>query len=160
MNKKLDTMLYEAEGRYLSDEESARLQSWAGTLEDRLECMRAVERVETEVVNDVVNEVFRIHPEFESRFHQARERGVRDIGMVLRYCVMAMLREDEEMLKERMLYWFVTIAWANGLGPYMDTTYKALPRRLERSLDRQHIEMLAPYLRTVHNVMTSASRAA
>jgi hypothetical protein len=158
MNTQLDTMFSEAEGRYLESSEEARLVAYAASVPSRLEAMRAVQAAETRIIDETLEEVWARHPAFESRHAMAREKARRDMTLVLRYAAMAMLRDDEEMFKERLLYWLVTILNANNMGAVIDTAYRALARRAETHLATQHMEWMAPYLRLAHTILTSSGR--
>jgi hypothetical protein len=158
MNQQLDTMFSEAEGRYLDSTEEARLMVYASSVPTRLECMRAVQAAESAIVEDAIADVWQKHPHFESRHAMAREKARRDMTLVLRYSALAMVRDDETLLSERLLYWLATILNANNMGPVIDTAYRSLALRSESHLAAPHLALMAPYLRLAHSVLTSASR--
>ena len=154
MNHTLENMLIEAEGRYLSPEESRQLLKYAASLELRLAAMTALEKIEPKIVDEVLAIVWQRHPEFERAHHQAKERCRRDVTLVLRYCAQAMLREDEQFLQDKMLHWLHTILHSFHFGKVIETTYRALPQRVEANLSAQYHQLLAPYLTLTMETLT------
>lgn len=154
MNTRFDQMFTQAEGRYLSAEEIGRLKSYAASVEARLQAMAAIEQAEARIVSETLDEVWRQHPDFAQRHHMSREKCTRDVTLVLRYCTLAMVQDDETFLTDKLLHWMRTILHAFKFDGSIDTTYRALPRRAEANLDPRHIRLLEPYLRLTHQILT------
>ncbi len=157
MNTEIKEMFSDAEGRYLEADESQKLKQFAQSLQSRLETMEAVKAAEKAIVSETLDAVWETHPEIESRYTKARENCTRDVTLVLRYCAMAMVREDMTFLRDKMLYWLRTILQAFQFGPILDTTYRVLPRRVEAHLTPGQVQLLAPYLKETHRVLTKES---
>lgn len=158
MNTQLDSMLSDAEGRYLEVGEESRLLAYSMSVPHRIEAMKAVQANESKIIDETLEEIWARHPQFDSRHAMAREKARRDITLVLRYAALAMVRDDQTMFSERLLYWLTTILNAHNMGPVIDTAYRALARRSEAHLATQHLELMAPYLRMAHTILTSAGR--
>ena len=157
MNTEIKSIFSEAEGRYLEDQEAAVLNRYASTLSGRLEAMEAVRSKEKAIVEETVEAVWRKHPEVETKWSNARQTTIRDITLVLRYCTMAMVRDDMEFLRDKLLYWMRSILQAFQMGPILDTAYRALPRRVEAHLSPGYVKLLAPYLKETHRILTKES---
>lgn len=158
MNSQLETMLTEAEGRYLSTGEEAKLTVYMDSLPRRMAAMRAVEAAEGELISRTLNDLYGAHPDYKDRYQSFSKKAERDITLVLRYCTLAMVRDDETMLAERLLYWLNTIFTAFNFGAALDTAYRALARHTEAVLPAEHVELLAPYLRLAHQIITQPAR--
>lgn len=158
MNTQLDTMFAEAEGRYLQGAEERALLDYADSVARRVEAMRAVEKAESKIVEETLTAVWSRHPDFEHKHAQARDRGRRDITLVLRYATLAMVRNDETVLSERLLYWLATILAANNMAAVVDTCYRTLALRTEANLSPEHTALMAPYLRLAHTILTQSPR--
>lgn len=156
MNHRFDHMLTEAEGRYLTAEESRLMVKYASSLELRLAAMNALEKVEEKIVDEVLTVVWQKHPEFERAHHQAKDRCRRDVTLVLRYCATAMLRDDDKFLEEKLLHWLHTILHSFHFGDVIATTYRALPQRVEANISAQYNQLLAPYLKLTMETLTRA----
>lgn len=154
MNKEMTAMFSEAEGRYLEGEEAQKLLQFASSLNARLETMEAVQAAEDRIVGETIEEVWSAHPGFERKHDKAGARCTRDVTLVLRYCAMAMVRQDMKFLRDKLLYWLRTILQSFHFGEVIDTTYRMLPRRVEHHLTPGQVKLLAPYLKEAHRVLT------
>jgi hypothetical protein len=154
MNSRFETMFAEAEGRYLNPDEVARMTSYTESLGARLSAMKAIEAVEAKIIDEVIDEVWRKHADFERRHVDARDKARRDITLALRYCALAMVRDDETFLTDKLLYWMRTILQAFHFGKVIDTTYRSLIERSSAHLDPRHFRLVEPYLRLTHQVLT------
>lgn len=154
MNSDIREMLSDAEGRYLEPEEQTVLMEYANSLEQRLIIMRDVQATENEIVESVVETVVDKHPEAIERHQQMRDKTARDVAMVLRYCVLAMVKDDPEYLEDQVLHWFRNVVVeAFEMTDYVDTAYATLIDEVERRLEPDDFQMLAPYLRMTHSIL-------
>lgn len=154
MNAKMMELMTEVEGRYLTTEEVQRVEAYFEGFRKRIAAMRAIEAKEATIVRETIDEVWDKHPDFHTRHHAAREKAVRDVTLTLRYCTQAMVREDEEFLAEKLLFWLRTILRSFNMGQVIDTTYRTLARKAEQHLEREHLELIGPYLRQTHRLLT------
>ena len=154
MNSRFESMFADAEGRYLAADEIQRMTSYTETLGARLAAMKAVEAAEDKIVEEVIDEVWKKHADFERRHVEARAKAKRDITLALRYCALAMVRDDDTFLTDKLLYWMRTILQAFHFGPVIDTTYKALLLRSQAHLDARHFRLMEPYLKLTHQILT------
>lgn len=154
MNAYLNQMFSDASGRYLDRDEVAKLNEFARSLPVRMKAMQMVEQAEEAILEDTINEVFRKHPDFASKHMHARDKCRRDVGYVLRYCAMAMVRNDIDGLKERLLFWLQTILHSFEFKDTIDTTYRTLLVSCERHLPEKYFDLIAPYLRLTHRILS------
>lgn len=154
MNTRFESMFADAEGRYLSQDEIQRVTTYTESIGARLAAMKAVEAVEAKIIEEVIEEVWKKHADFERRHVDAREKAKRDITLALRYCALAMVRDDDSFLTDKLLYWMRTILQAFHFGQVIDTTYRALIVRTQAHVDARHFRLIEPYLKLTHQILT------
>ena len=74
----------------------------------------------------------------------------RDMALVLRYCATAMLLQDEELLKDRLLYWMQNIMLALKNQRVNDFVYRALQKSVQENLPKENANLLLPYIAIAH----------
>jgi hypothetical protein len=80
------------------------------------------------------------------------DRCQRDMTLGLRCCALAMLLQDEEMLKDRVLYWQQNIFRAMQLN-YQG--YKFLWQAVKSQLPGEQAAFFSPYMKLAHEMMTA-----
>ncbi|TNE49175.1 MAG: hypothetical protein EP343_12910 [Deltaproteobacteria bacterium] len=159
MNTTLEQIFADAEGRYLQNAELEALSQYTQSIPKRMQAMKAIEKVEGPILQEVINEVWRKHPDFESRYGMSREKCTRDVGYVLRYCTLAMLRDDTTFLTEKLLYWMRTVLHAFEFNDTINTTYSALMQQAEKFCKAEHYQMIHPYLELTHRILTTPAES-
>jgi hypothetical protein len=133
-------------GAYLTPEDQQRALLIAGTLPQRFALMRRVESFETELIEDVVNDVWRTMPSMDTLYFDARNRATRDITLVLRYCVLAMVKDDARYLDENLLRWLKAILHSLDLREAADISYRTLAQHLARRLNEAEYALVEPFV--------------
>lgn len=147
MNSEIKAMLLACEGRYPTKAEQALLRDWAGKLEGRLVALEEIRQREEAIVGQTIDEVLRAYPDFEKKYKDARQSCARDLTLVLRYCVQALLRGDPHYLEDSLLTWMATILRGVGFtGQFVEDTYRTLQKIAMRELSPGTGEMLRPFL--------------
>lgn len=147
MNQDIQTMLTACEGRYPTRAEQAMLRDWASRLDARLSAVEEIHLREEAIVSTAIDEVLRAYPDLEKRVKSARQSGVRDLTLVLRYCALALLRGDAKYLEDSLLTWMATILRGIGFAPaFITDTYQTLIRIAARELSPPTMEQLRAYL--------------
>lgn len=159
MNPTIEEMMDEARGRYLEPAEQSALIDYAETLEERLAAMRAVEEHEQQMVDEAVEKMFAEHPDAASRHEFVEEKAKRDMILVVRYCALAMIRDDVEALDQQLLHWFATIVDAFEMRDLLETSYLALIEAADSRLDEQDFDWIAPYFQRVVDRLGVKERA-
>jgi hypothetical protein len=106
-----------ATGRYPTYEEEQQCMEWAESLPDRLRAANLLASKEAEIVRDAIDEMKPMYPRFAAQHERAYEKGARDLGLLIRYAVQAMVVDDVEMPKDKMFVWYGTIIRSLGLTP-------------------------------------------
>lgn len=146
MTPETRNILKAAEGRYLSSDEAKALLDDARSLERRLAIMRAVEQREAVIVRQAIDKAFSRFPKFYQERPRAQEKCERDVALTLRYCALAMLTRDPEMLREKLLYWMKTILKSLEFDEITRFTYESLDEAIKKNLPPADAEEMSRYV--------------
>lgn len=161
MNRQLIEMLNTAEGRYLNTAEQAAMREFVIGLEPRLTAMAEISTKESTIVERTVKDVFAAYPDIEKKYKEAYKSCVRDETLVLRYCTMAMLRNDPQYLNDTLLTWMATILKGVGLAPhFIQDTYKTLALNAGKELSPATGKLLQPFIMQCAAVLGGVTPAA
>lgn len=109
MNKKISKLIYDADGRYLTPQECKLITDFASGFQGRFAAAREVEEHEEKIVTTAIATTRSAYPNFEN-FHEAGySKCFRDMQLVLRYNVQAMVFCDVDGMNDKVLYWLRTI---------------------------------------------------
>lgn len=146
MTPEIREIMKAAEGRYLSPEEARIVLDTSRDVERRLGIMRAVEQREAAIVRQTIEKVFLKFPRFYQERPGAQEKCERDVALTLRYCALAMLHRDPEMLKEKLLYWMRSILKSLEFNEITRFTYETLGETLRKQLGAAEAEEMSKYV--------------
>ncbi|NKI36351.1 hypothetical protein HFP89_14365 [Wenzhouxiangella sp. XN79A] len=170
----------DAEARHLTEDELSiyrrLLPDWA----ERADAAKAAYAVEADVVSDAINRIFEVYP-YAEKHKLAPEKCVRDATNVSTYAIQAMLMNDNQWYKDKLLFWLKTILQAfnfpgrvkpkesvlfgsnedaeriNGLPDGLQSlyeTYLLMDRNYQQSLDEPHYLLLKPHVEIVREILT------
>lgn len=122
MDSEVENLLRAAEGRFPSVEESRRMLVIARSYERRLAVCVALEAKESVIARRATELTMAKYPKFRER-HMADEKSMRDMSLVLRYVAHSLLRNDEEFLREKLLYWMQGVFASKGFGEVTRSAY-------------------------------------
>ena len=151
MNTQLIEMLQAADGRYLTREEQQTMLRWSEGLSARFQAATFIAAKEDVMVKEVIELLKAKYPNM-GRYHaDGWEKGYRDMQLVLRYMVRAMILEDVQDLDDKLLYWFRTILRAVNLTPkFIKDAYELLRQVCQRQLPADVFQRLDPVI--VHTI--------
>jgi|AFSR01.1.fsa_nt_gi hypothetical protein len=107
----LANMFRQAEGKYFTDAEFAKLESLYPNLKTHIEAAKDVRAKETGIVGRSVKEIYTMYP-YEQYHEHATAKCVRDARYVLSYATLAMLADDPQWFENKLLIWMKTILQA------------------------------------------------
>jgi Phycobilisome protein len=150
----LEALVDGADGSYANKQDLRKLEhvmfSWA----ERKEAYLAIEAKETAIIDRAIKSLQ------DGRFFQEQamnelgiERCRRDMTLGLRSYSLAMLLQDEEMLKDRFLYWQKNILQAMGFQQYQG--YKFLLESVYVELPKQQADLLMPYIKLAQDAIAA-----
>jgi Phycobilisome protein len=148
----LENVLERADGTYVSAQDLQLLDRALSSWKSRKDAYNAVQENEDEIIQAAViamrsGDRFDLKPMDDLGV----DRCQRDMAMGLRCCALAMLLQDEEMLKDRVLYWQQNVFQAMKLNY---EGYRFLRNAVKSQLSGEHAALLGPYLLMAHEMMS------
>ena len=134
-------------GEYFSAEELARLGAEDPSMAPRIEAASRAQIAEKVVLDRVIPATLRKF-DFRKSFEYGEDKCYRDVGAVYRWCVFAMLCDDQTMLENKLLIWMGIIVRSlnfPGGSESIRFCYKLLRREMNAALGAPHASMLDPY---------------
>ena len=112
----LETLLEGAEGSYASTRDLRNLEHVMSSWSERKEAYLAVQANEESIIDRAMVMMQQGKPIQNNPV--TIEYCRRDLTLALRYYALGMLMQDEQMLKERFLYWQKNVLQAMGFHNY------------------------------------------
>jgi len=146
MHPKLEAIFNEAESRYLKPEELKIISQYVESLPSRLETYQQLRDKELEIMQAVASQL-------EAQLPQAKtsdlERSLKNAMLMLRYCGMAMLLNDESFVKERLLGWLDVMVETYNSAENENKLYRLLVQQLSQVMSKEQLTLLKPSLTIV-----------
>ncbi len=143
MHPKLEAIFKEAESRYLKPEELKIISQYVESLPSRLETYQQLRDKELEIIQAVASQL-------EAQLPQAKttdlERSLKNAMLMLRYCGMAMLLNDESFVKERLQGWLDGIVETYNTSQIETKLYRLLWQQLSKVVSKEQLSLLKPSL--------------
>ncbi len=154
MHPQIESVFDEAENRYLKPEELTALTQYVSSLPGRLEAYRAMRDRELEIMQAVADKLVADMPNEST---ETLERSIKNALLVLRYCAMGTLMNDEEFIRSRLKNWLgQTIQVYNSYA--IDTAlYRLLEQALSRALTSVQSALLLPMLKVAQEMLFPAA---
>ncbi|MEM1022619.1 MAG: hypothetical protein AAGD10_07190 [Myxococcota bacterium] len=147
MNKTINDIMSNAEGRYVTKAEQQQIKEYAASLEARFAAAADIESKEKEIIDATTADVMRAFPDVTKKYKDPESKSQEDLSLTLRYCTMAMIKDDQQFLDDALLSWFKTILSGLGFsGQFIKESYGALTENTKQRVDAQTWELLEPFL--------------
>ncbi|GAC1460929.1 MAG: phycobilisome protein [Chamaesiphon sp.] len=143
MHAEIKSLLYEAEAHYLQLDEIETFKHSASSLAQRLETYELVREQELEIFQPVADRLVEAFPQEQQ---ETLERTLKQWLSVLRYCSMAMLLNNQEFLKRRLLEWLTDLVKAHKTQKIEKALYQLLQNQLKELLAQEQLALLQPFL--------------
>lgn len=143
----LETLIEGAEGTYANAQDLRNLEHLMASWSERKDAYVAVQAKETVIIDRAMVLLHESQaaagekPIDKSRVELCR----RDITLALRYYSLGMLLQDEEMLKDRFIYWQKNVIQAMGLHHYQGV--KFVFKAVCEELTKEQANLLKPYFK-------------
>ncbi|MEK0182588.1 MAG: phycobilisome protein [Oscillatoriales cyanobacterium] len=147
MLSQLSRLSVEADGRYASAAELQFLKDYFQSLNHRMSAYKKIQASEKEILSQVEAQMQSIDPNIFRRGSQDVTAKCRlDAAMVLRHSAAALLINDTERLRDRLLLWLQTI-----LGPFhaknsSSVTYDVMKKVIKQHLTTEEANLFVPIL--------------
>ncbi len=151
----LETLVEGADGTYASNQDLRNLEhamfSWA----ERKEAYLAVQTHETSIIDRAMTliQASKTFPEDKAIDKSRIVRCRRDITLALRSYALGMLLQDEEILKDRFLYWQKNVLQAMGLHHYHGIQFVLESICIE--LPKEQANLFKPYFKLGQEIVMS-----
>lgn len=124
------------------------VSAYARSLPARVDCITRVEAAEDAIVSSVIDDLKRDFPDYPRYQPRAWPKSYRDVGLVLRHCANAALRDDVRSLQDNLLAWLKTIlaAFVFHSPKFVRDTYILLRAACRRELPAGSFALLEPCL--------------
>lgn len=144
----------ETDGRYATDAELAIFVQYARSFAIRATTYRQLQALEREIVEQVYTRMQSRSPELFFRGNEdVSAKWRRDTIRVLRYTAIAMLLNDPDSLRERLLFWMRTVMKAFGAEQSCDVTYRIMQEVVKQKLPAAQADLVCPILELNRQVL-------
>ncbi|MFB8798211.1 MAG: phycobilisome protein [Microcoleus sp.] len=147
MLSQLARLSMEADGRYASAVELQFLKDYFQSLNHRMSAYKKIQASEKEILSQVEAQMQSLDPSLFRRGSQdvtAKFRG--DTVQVLRHSTAALLMNDTERLRDRLLLWLQTILGAVQVKHISAVTYDVMQKVIKQYLTAEEASLFLPIL--------------
>ncbi len=152
LNHDLDTKLIDADGRYLNSQELYPLEQYIQSYQLRLETYKRLSEESEKLTVNTLRKFAQSYPEL-IRQHGARCKY--DMGSVIRYIALSILRNDELFFKEQMMFWLDTILVAYKRSSHCTRVYDYLQKEVDAVLPTNCSSLVHPYIKIITVMLNS-----
>jgi len=147
----LENVLDRADGSYITPEDLRTLDRAIASWQQRRQTYDLVQVKENAILAQVMQQIQATAPDVAAKVTvDGGNKCNRDMALVLRYCATAMLLQDEELLKDRLLYWMQNIMVALKNQRVNDFVYRSLQKSVQEHLPQENADLLLPYIAIAH----------
>ena len=143
MIPKIQELINQAQDRYLASNELSLMEGYVSSLPDRLKLYKLVRDREIDILQTVADQV---PTELPNVTDEELEVGIKNLILVLRYCSMSMLLNDENFLKQRLLNWLEGIMSMRDMRRLNETLYKLLNQGLRQQFSPTQLVLIQPLI--------------
>ncbi|MGK7913034.1 MAG: phycobilisome protein [Synechococcus sp.] len=154
MIDQLNLLFHAAEESYLQDSDLQTFEMLIDGLEERLNLYEKLRDNEEKLVQRLALNLQEDYPtEPPRRLQLALQNHV----LVMRYCAMAMLIDDPDFLKYRLLEWLTDVVAAHDLQEIQNSLDRSMVKRLKKLLSGSERELIEPYLKLAKEIVLEKS---
>jgi len=148
----------ETDGRYANDEELQFLRDYIQSFPLRVTTYNKIRTSEALIVQQVQAQIRATAPQVLMRGDQdLSAKWKQDTIRILRHSALALLLDDQDGLRDRLLLWFQTIMRAFNAQKSCDITYSIMQEVIESLLTPKEATLLRPILEYNRQVLSQAS---
>lgn len=155
MQKNFEHFFYEAEDHYLNPQEMIAFKQQVSQLKERLVLykeLRNQEIVIFQLVADKLVEKFADEP--PQRLKKALTHWI----SVMRYSAMAMLLNNSDYLRHRLLEWLTDMIHAQEMVAIETYLFQCLQEKLGKSFSSDELELLMPFLMQAQTMLLESNK--
>ncbi len=157
MHPEIKALLYEAEENYLKPEEIETFKHYASSLAQRLETYELLRDQEVAIFQPIADQLLKTFPQEKQ---ETLERSLKHWLSVLCYCAMAMLLNNQEFFRRRLLEWLTDLVQAHQTQAIEITLCQLLQVHLKELLSDQQLALVQPFLNQAENTLLGTGNLA
>jgi hypothetical protein len=142
ITRSLEDKVYELERAYLKDSDLVGLEQYAHGFAERLKAYELLRDNADEIVLNALKLLARDYP---ALIQKRGDRCKYDMGEVLRYMALSMLRNDEQYFRDQMTDWLGTIINSYQVTTECAMAYNKVYEVISRMLPAKSAAMVKPY---------------
>lgn len=147
MLSQLERLSREVDGRYASDAELTFAIDYVRSFNLRVQTYQKLQEIESMLIQQTYSKMRALDPTiFDSAGADISAKWKRDTLRVLRYVAIAVLMDDADTFRERLLLWFQTIMRAFGAQRSCNLTYQVMQDVVKQSLTAPQANLVCPLL--------------
>ena len=146
MTQAIDSLLIEAEGRYLTPAALDQLKIYVKGWPERRSAYQRLRSLEKTLVLATLKDLQQESPDLSPRVQELCQR---DLVLALRHSTLAMLLQEEDLLQERLIDWMEEQVRLYDLQGTYTTLYRLLQQNLKQQLSSSDLELIRPYITQV-----------
>jgi hypothetical protein len=154
MHPQIEGIFDDAETRYLKPEELRLVTQYVESLPERLDVYRNLRDQELKIMQWVADQLQGQMPQEDPAL---LEHSIKQALLMLRYCSMGMLLQDEALVKERFLKWVSQSIKVYNTEKINPPLYHLLNQRLAAVLGSKQMSLLGPMLVMAQNALLPQS---
>jgi hypothetical protein len=132
---------------YLAAADRDALLEYTNSLPKRFRAARRLEREEDAIARQCMEKIRQRHGSFELNHDAAWDKGHRDVQLVLRACVQAMLMDDVTIAEDKLYGWLRVLFAGLGFEPALvRDTFTTLTDICRERLSAEEFGLLRPHL--------------
>ena len=143
MNPQIEAVFDDAENRYLKPEELGLISQYTHSIPARLETYQSLRDYELEIMQWVADQ---LQAEMPIESVENLERSIKNGLLLLRCCAMAMLVNDQGLIRDRFLVWASPMTTVYGSHLIDTKLYRLINQRLNQVLGVERMVLLMPML--------------
>jgi hypothetical protein len=147
MLSQLERLSHEIDGRYASDAELTFTIDYIRSFNLRVQTYQKLQELELALIQTTYDKIQVVNPViFKPGGVDITAKWKRDTLRTLRYVAVAVLMDDADTFRERMLLWFQTIMRAFNAQQSCDLTYQVLQEVVKQNLTAPQANLVCPML--------------
>lgn len=156
MNKHLEALFDEPEKSYLKAQELNLLSQYVGSLPERIKIYRQLRDHELTMMQAVADA---LQKQFPQVLEATLERSIKNALLVMRYCSMAMLLDDDTFVAQRLQGWLKEIIEAYETEALDRALYQRLNQQLDQRFTAQQMKIIQKPFSLAQDIIFGAQPA-
>ncbi len=154
MLSQLERLSREVDGRYASDAELTFAIDYVRSFNLRLQTYQKLQELEATLIQQTYAKMRSIDPTvFNTGGVDLSGKWKRDTLRTMRYVATAVLMDDADTFRERMLLWFQTLMRAFGAQRSCNLTYQVMQDVVKQYLTTPQADLVCPLLELSRRVL-------